>query len=132
MRITTIAFALAVSLFSSIATPCTSSAANDQHSQPSLHRVDFRIEGASCVACLRRIAKTMKETKGVLKADVSIYRPYWAIAIYDAKTAKWDKIQADISKSEKVRFMELEDKPIAEMPLVVIPRVGSAGAKVQK
>lgn len=94
-----------------------------------LHRADFRIEGASCVACLRRVAKAMRETKGILKADVSIFRPYWAIAIYDAKATDFAKMEKEIAAKEHVRFMEMEDKAIAEMPLIVIPKVSSAQSK---
>ena len=46
--------------------------------------MDFRVEGASCVACLMRTGNELRGAKGVIKADVSIYRPYWAIVIYDA------------------------------------------------
>lgn len=126
MRISIVLTALAVSLSASLASvPAARSADSGQ----SLHRVDFRIEGASCVTCLRRIAKSMRESKGVLKADASIYRPYWAIAIYDAKKTTFDKFSAPIAKSEQVRFAEVEDKPISSMPLVVIPKVSSTQAK---
>jgi hypothetical protein len=128
MRIRTVLIAVAVCLSSTGFSP-SNAADNHQTGSPSLHRVDFRIEGASCVTCLRRIAKTMRETKGVLKADVSIYRPYWALAIYDAKTAKFDKLSAEIGAKEHVRFMEVEDKPITTMPLIVIPKVSAAQSK---
>ena len=86
-----------------------------------LHRLDFRIQGASCVVCLRRIAKTFRDSKGVLKADVSIFRPYWAIVIYDAKETNLAKL-TDAIKSEKVQLLEIEDKPISELPLLLIPK----------
>lgn len=126
MRKTTAALAMAISLFSCLQ-PSNGQAAGAQQKQ-SLHRVDFRVEGASCVACLRRVAKGMRETKGVLKADVSIYKPYWAIAIYDAKETNFEKISA-IAKAEKVRFAAVEDKAIAEMPIIVIPKVSTPPAK---
>lgn len=125
------AIALAAVVVMQTLAPTPGSAA-DTHARAAgqaLHRADFRVEGASCVACLRRIAKAMRETKGVLKADVSIFRPYWAIAIYDSKHADFAKMQKDISAKENVRFMEIEDKSIAEMPLIVIPKVSSAQSK---
>lgn len=90
-------------------------------SRQKLHRADFRVTGASCVACLRRIGKTIREQKGVLKADVSIFKPYWAIVIYDAELINMDKIY-DVVKAEKVKFDEIEDKPIQSLPLIVIPK----------
>lgn len=111
-------------IFSLFVQSSTSLPAHAQQQKQSLHRVDFKVEGASCVTCLRRVAKAMRETKGVLKADVSIYKPYWAIAIYDAKATNFQKI-SEIAKVEKVRFTQVEDKAIAQMPLVVIPKLNA-------
>lgn len=121
MRITTIALAMAVSILS-LPTPVMAAPAKTQES---LHRVDFRVEGASCVTCLRRIAKTLRDSKGVLKSDVSIYKPYWSIVIYDAKTTNFQKLAEPIIKAESVKFQEVEDKPIAELPLIVIPKLNT-------
>ncbi len=124
MRISAVAIAIAISLFGVL--QCSGTlAANTKQEKSSLHRADFRVEGASCVTCLRRVAKALRETKGVLKADVSIYKPHWSIVIYDSKATNFDKISA-VTKTEKVKFAGLEDKPLAEMPLIVIPKV-SAG-----
>ena len=89
--------------------------------RPALHQADFRITGASCVVCLRRIGKTLHAAKGVLKADVSIYRPYWAIVIYDANQTKMTTVLQSIA-SEKVKIEDMEDKAIAGLPLLVMPR----------
>ncbi len=86
-----------------------------------LHRADFRIEGASCVTCLRRIAKTFRDSKGVIKADVSVFRPYWSIVIYDSNQTSMPKL-SDSIKKENVKFQELEDKPIQSVPLIIIPK----------
>ena len=92
-----------------------------------LHRADFQVDGASCVACLRRVGKLMREQKGVLKADVSIFKPYWAIVIYDADQINMDKITESV-KTENVHFKEIEDKPIASMPMIVIPKSNPSSA----
>lgn len=86
-----------------------------------LHRVDFKVEGASCVMCLRRIAQTFRKDKGVLKADVSVFRPYWSIVIYDANQTNMQKL-TDSIKQEHVRLTALEDKSIAKMPEIIIPK----------
>ena len=86
-----------------------------------LHRADFRVEGASCVTCLRRIASTLRATRGVIKADISIYRPYWAIVIYDKKQTSIEKMNEAV-KSEHIKMAELEDKSIPQVPAVIIPK----------
>lgn len=95
-------------------------------SNQKLHRADFRVTGASCVACLRRIGKTIRDQHGVLKADISIFKPYWAIVVYDANATNMDKLY-EVVKDEKVKFEEIEDKSIAALPLIIIPK-GMGGA----
>lgn len=87
----------------------------------SLHRLDFRVEGASCVACLRKTGQELRESKGVLKADVSIYKPYWAIVIYDAKQTNLEAMKTSI-KNQHVRLVDIEDKGISQVPAIIIPR----------
>ena len=87
-----------------------------------LRRADFKIEGASCVVCLRRVATALRENKAVLKADVSIYRPHWSLVIYDSKLTSFDKLIFPIKLKEKIRIAALEDKPIKELPALVLPK----------
>jgi hypothetical protein len=87
----------------------------------SLHRMDFRVEGASCVACLRKTGQELRESKGVLKADVSIYKPYWAIVIYDAKQTNLETMKTAI-KNQHVRLVDIDDKAISAVPAIIIPR----------
>jgi copper chaperone CopZ len=86
-----------------------------------LHRADFRVTGASCVGCLRRVGKILRNHKGVVKADVSIFKPHWAIVIFNSDEVTLDQL-GDACKIEKVKFEEVEDKPISEVPLIVIPK----------
>lgn len=102
---------------SAIAAPVATKAPDSKK----LKRADFRVTGASCVSCLRRVGKTMREQKGVLKADVSIFKPYWALVIYDGALTSVEKIYEAV-KSEKVRFEDIEDKTISEVPLIPIPK----------
>lgn len=88
-----------------------------------LHRADFRVEGSSCAACLRRVSKKLHAAPGVVKADVSIFRPYWGLVIYDAEKTTAAKI-FDAAKDERVTMAELEDVKIAELPTIVIPKSG--------
>ena len=100
--------------------------ASTANANQKLHRADFRVSGASCVACLRRIGKTIRDLKGVAKADISIFKPYWAIVIYDADQTNMDKV-FDSVKEEKIKFEEIEDKSIASLPTIIIPKVGNSG-----
>jgi hypothetical protein len=86
-----------------------------------LHRADFRVTGASCVGCLRRVGKILRTHKGVVKADVSIFKPHWAIVIFNSDEVSLDQL-GDACKVEKVKFEEVEDKSISEVPLIVIPK----------
>lgn len=123
---------ISLSLFFSImnhensaAAPPTGSSPGAKHPAKAqaqkLHRADFRVKGASCVACLRRVGKTMREQTGVLKADVSIFSPYWGLTIYDASKTNMDKIFESV-KGEKVFFEDMEDKEIDSLPMIVIPK----------
>ncbi|MBX9685616.1 MAG: hypothetical protein K2X27_02875 [Candidatus Obscuribacterales bacterium] len=102
------------------AAPTGSSPPKSSGSQK-LHRADFRVSGASCVSCLRRVGKTIREQNGVIKGDVSIFKPYWAIVIYDSAKTNLDKIYESV-KAEKIRFDEIEDKAIDSVPTIVIPK----------
>lgn len=86
-----------------------------------LQRADFRVTGASCVACLRRVAQRMRGAPGVLKADVSIFKPYWGLVIYDRKQTTLKQI-FDKSVEENVKFVDVDDKAIADMPVVLLPK----------
>lgn len=86
-----------------------------------LHRADFRVAGASCVGCIRRVGRILRSQKGVLKADVSIFKPYWAIVIYNSDEVNLEQL-GEACKVEKVKFEEIEDKSISEVPLIVIPK----------
>lgn len=103
------------------AAPDSSSKANPSAAKKNLHRADFRVKGASCVSCLRRISKTMREQPGVVKGDVSIFNPYWAIVIYDGNLTNMEKIYESV-KGEKVSFEDLEDRVVDGIPLIVIPK----------
>lgn len=108
--------------------PASSAAKSDNAgAKPSLQRADFRVTGASCVACLRRVAKRMREAPGVLKADVSIFRPYWSLVIYDKKKTTLKKV-LDAAVEDKVKFAEVTDVSIAEMPVVLLPRTSMPGS----
>jgi len=83
-------------------------------------RLDFQVK-ASCVTCLRRVAKALKATKGVVNADVSIYNPHWAVVIIDTSATDADKVIAKVKK-EKADIDKLVKTDLKEKPLLVVPR----------
>lgn len=103
------------------AKPPSKPAAQVKAGVPALQRADFRVTGASCVACLRRVAQRMRSAPGVIKADVSIFKPYWGLIIYDKKQTTLKQV-FDKSVEENVKFADVDDKPIAEMPVILLPK----------
>lgn len=86
----------------------------------SLRRSDFRIVGSTCPACLRRISRALKESPGVLRSDVSIYRPYRSFVIYDSRQTSLSKL-AGMLGGERVSFAEVYDRAILSLPDFVVP-----------
>ncbi len=86
-------------------------------------RMDFRIDGASCVTCIRRVAQRIKKGKGVLQADISIYRPHWAVVIFETDKTDSSKVVELIKKEKKVEVVGLETQYLSSIPPIVIPRV---------
>ena len=72
---------------------------------------------------------TFRHDKGVVKADVSVFRPYWSIIIYDSNQTDWKSI-VDSIKKEHVKFAELTDEKIDAVPEIIIPK--GLGLKPQR
>lgn len=127
MGIRKLSLSMAAMMLLSVAAPAVAAPASAGHATTDkkggqkLHRADFRVAGASCVGCIRRVGRILRAQRGVLKADVSIFRPYWAIVIYNSDEVNLDQL-GEACKVEKVKFEEIEDKTISEVPLIVIPK----------
>ncbi|MBX9695307.1 MAG: heavy-metal-associated domain-containing protein [Cyanobacteria bacterium] len=85
-------------------------------------RMDFRVDGASCVACIRRVAQRLKNGKGVVQADISIYRPHWSVVIFETGKTDTKKVVELVRKEKKVEVVGLETQYLSTIPPVVIPR----------
>lgn len=83
-------------------------------------RLDFQVK-ASCVTCLRKVAKALKATRGVVSADVSIYYPHWAVVIIDTAQTDDKKIIARVAK-EKANIDKLIKQDLKDKPILVVPR----------
>jgi hypothetical protein len=104
--------------------PCV--AAARQARGPSLRRVEFRAMNVSCIACLRRIAGSFQKAKGVLKADISIYRPYWGVVIYNKNETTFEKLTKECTRGESVKIVDVEEKSIDKVPVLIIPKTPAA------
>ena len=83
-------------------------------------RLDFQVK-ASCVTCLRKVAKALKATRGVVSADVSIYYPHWAVVIIDTAMTDEKKIVARVAK-EKAAIDKMIKQDLKDKPILVVPR----------
>jgi len=87
-----------------------------------LHRLDFRIEGKSCAACLLAVQRKLNSLPGIKQAVVMLKRPYGVSVIYQETQIKEADILAVIKDKEpNVKIMELKNSSIINMPSPVIP-----------
>lgn len=86
-------------------------------------RLDFNLKGATCVTCIRRVAKHLRESKGVLKADISIIRPYEGVIVFDSQKTNVQKLSSEITKEEKRASVgDLQLTALSSVPPIVLPR----------
>ncbi len=83
-------------------------------------RLDFQVK-ASCVSCVRRVAKALKNLRGVTNADVSIYYPHWAVVVINTAETDESKVLAAISK-EKAEIRQFEQQDLQTKPILVVPK----------
>lgn len=86
-------------------------------------RLDFNLKGATCVTCIRRVAKRLRDNKGVLKADISILRPYEGVVIFEPQKTNVTKLSSEITKEEKRASVgDLQLTALQSVPAIVMPR----------
>lgn len=86
-------------------------------------RLDFNLKGATCVTCIRRVAKHLRESKGVFKADISIIRPYEGVIVFDPQKTNVQKLSSEITKEEKRAWAgDLQLTALSSIPPIVLPR----------
>jgi hypothetical protein len=118
---------LTIGLISSVSPGAAAETANKVESESAstkgnlpYQRLDFQVK-ASCVTCLRKVAKALKATRGVVSADVSIYYPHWAVVIIDTSMTDDKKIIARVAK-EKAAIDKLIKQDLKDKPILVVPR----------
>ncbi len=92
-----------------------------KESRSQFHRLDFKIEGASCAACLIRLEKKFKSIAGMQKVMVSIHKPYDAVLISDSSKFKMGMVEKAL-KSENARLANLKESDLNELPIIIAPK----------
>lgn len=88
-----------------------------------LRRVDFRVEGTRCAACLIGIQDKILSFKGVVKAEVNYQEPFQAVVIYDSRVVSEKKLRRKIEKCQRdVGFVDYRDRAIDSVPAVLIEK----------
>jgi len=85
-----------------------------------LKRVDLVVSGSSCASCLIRIEKKLRATPGVLKAMVSVYRPYAAVVIYNSDKTSLAALK-QVLESEKAGAEKIVEVQVKEVPALLLP-----------
>jgi len=80
-----------------------------------LRQAELRLNGASCLACLRQIERELRHTDGVLQVEMAFKPPAVADVVYDASTIKLRALTGPLEK--RGYFIEvLSDRAIAKIP----------------
>jgi copper chaperone CopZ len=112
----------------SLSTEATSLSAQEGEKQAhydknALRRLDLRVVGKSCPVCLLGIERRVRSLPGVVKAAVMLKKPWCASVIYDSKRVQQAKIVQTITSYERnTSVSDIEDEPVAKVPLILIPR----------
>ncbi len=87
-----------------------------------LHRLDFRLEGKSCAACLLSMQRKLNSLPGVKEAVVMLKRPYGVSVIYQTGQIKSEEILAIIKEKEpNIKILEMNDASTSSIPSPLIP-----------
>lgn len=93
-----------------------------QQSPVELHLIYFRIEGTHCPICLARMNGYIRNADGIEMSEVSFHLPIEAVVIYDRKKININLFFDNIAKVENVKFVDVQDTVISELPKFIRPR----------
>lgn len=117
IQLKTIAFIAALcTIFNTIAVDSKTTGVNYPY-----QRVDFEVKGKNCPPCIRRLVKKLRKTKGVIKTDISIKKPYSGVILLDKKLINFTKIEGKV-KSEKMKTVNAEKEDLKSVPALLIPK----------
>jgi copper chaperone CopZ len=100
----------------------TSSNATPENGSKALRRLDFRIKGKSCPACLHSIQNKIKTIKGVEDAVVDLAYPFGVSVVYRGDDVDANYIIMMLKVKEfNLKTVDISDKQIEKMPLSITP-----------
>lgn len=91
--------------------------------QSLLRRVDFRLTGSSCAACVKKASKLLRQQPGVLRVDISILDPHNGVLIYDRAVTDLPSLSHALSLApERVKMSDIAETKLDKLPFVLLPR----------
>jgi copper chaperone CopZ len=103
----------------------STSGAGGSYNKTALHRLDFKIVGKSCAACLLGIQKRMGGVPGVIKSAVQLKPPYAAAVIYDSSKTMTSKIMEKAKETlPDLQTEQEQDAKVGAVPMFLIPKIG--------
>lgn len=104
----------------------TADAKTPSFNAKALHRLDFKITGKSCAACLLGIQKRISKVPGAIKAAVQLQAPYAAVVLFDASKTNQKALLTKAKETvPEVNFESIEDKAIDKVPIVLVPKINN-------
>jgi len=94
-----------------------------------MRRIDFRLDGASCAACIARIERRLQAEAGVKQAGISIYKPHYGTVFIAPGGTSFVELARRAAAGERgVALVSLREQWVDRVPAVIVPFVPPAGA----
>ncbi|MBX9878421.1 MAG: heavy-metal-associated domain-containing protein [Candidatus Obscuribacterales bacterium] len=90
-------------------------ASNTTSSAQALHHAKFRVPGASCISCIRRLEREVRQTPGVILAHAVKTSPFIMELYYDSNILKLTTI-FDSLKAEGYIVSDVLNEPVNSIP----------------
>ncbi|MBS2005876.1 MAG: heavy-metal-associated domain-containing protein [Cyanobacteria bacterium SZAS TMP-1] len=110
---------------SNSAAPAAKPAAKPAAAVKGLHRLDFRLEHATCPSCILKVRKALRATPGIEKCEIALRKPYGGVVIFDPAKVNAEKMQVvarEADPNKRVELADLLDQPITTIPALLLPK----------
>jgi hypothetical protein len=104
----------------SLCLPATAAESADK----GLHRVDFRLEKASCATCILKVRKALRSSEGVVACEIAIKKPYGGVVFFNPTKINVDKMKdvaRDADPHHAVLLAEPVEKAVPKLPTLIVP-----------
>lgn len=93
--------------------------AGNATSSQALHHAKFRVPGASCISCIRRLEREMRQTPGVILAHAVKVSPFVMELYYDGNILKLNTI-FDSLKAQGYIVSDVLNEPVTSIPALAV------------